>query len=111
MTTRQITGSSGSGYQQLPPQDPRAAQLASRLDKNALFDQLIKPGDPASVLGTDTVNGEAAVKLKPQSGPGVLYVAADSAAPYPLRVESPTQGNCQRRLNLDPLATAENGPP
>jgi len=81
----------GPGYQQLPAGDPRAAAFASRVDKNALFDQLVRPRDPATIIGTAPVGGQQAVQLKPQAGPGVLDVSADASHPYPLRLASSAQ--------------------
>ena len=81
----------GPGYHQLPAGDPRAAAFASRVDKNALFDQLVRPRDPATIIGTAPVGGQQAVQLKPQAGPGVLNVSADASHPYPLRLASSAQ--------------------
>ncbi len=78
----------GPGYQRLPPQDPRAAQLGRELDKNTVFDQLVNSTDQASIVGADTVNGQPTVKLKPQTGPGTLDIATDPTHPYPLRINS-----------------------
>ncbi len=81
----------GPGYHQLPAGDPRAAAFASRVDKNALFDQLVRPRDPFTIVGTAPVGGQQAVQLKPQAGPGVLNVSADASHPYPLRLASSAQ--------------------
>ncbi|GAA1862326.1 hypothetical protein GCM10009836_48260 [Pseudonocardia ailaonensis] len=81
-----------AGYQQLSTTDPRAAPLVAQLDKKAVFDQLIKGGDTVAVTGTATVAGQAAVKVTPGNGAGVLYVADDATHPYPLKVETSSSG-------------------
>ncbi len=89
---RGIPGLSGAGYRRLALSDPRAARLARAVDKKTVFLQLVNFKDPVAVAGTETVGGSAAVKLKPQTGPGVLYVADDAEHPYPLRIDSAVAG-------------------
>jgi len=79
-----------AGYQRLSTQSRQAMPLAAQLDKNAVFAQLIKAGDAPSIIGTDTIAGQPAVKLAPSAGAGVLYVADDAAHPYPLEVQTST---------------------
>lgn len=89
---RGIPGLSGTGYRRLPLADPRGAQLARAVDKKVVFDQLINAKDTVTIVGRETVNGSAAVKLKPQAGPGILYIADDAEHPYPLRIDSTASG-------------------
>ncbi len=89
---RGIPGLSGTGYQRLSLSDPRAARLARAVDKKTVFTQLIKHKDTVTILGIETLNGSPAVKLKPQTGPGILYVADDAEHPYPLRIDSAANG-------------------
>ena len=89
------SGGAPGAYQRLGLSDPRAAPLAAQLDKKSVFDQLIKTGDAASVTGSDTVGGQAAVKITPAGGVGTLYVADDAAHPYPLKVETAAAGTGQ----------------
>jgi hypothetical protein len=89
---RGIPGQSGAGYRRLSLSDPRAAQLARAVDKKTVFMRLINAKDTVTIIGTETVNGTAAVKLKPQTGPGILYVADDAEHPYPLRIDSTASG-------------------
>ena len=81
-----------AGYQRLAVTDPRAAPLVAQLDKKTVFDQLVKSGSAPSITGKDTVAGQAAVKISPGGGVGVLYVADDPAHPYPLKVETAPAG-------------------
>jgi len=80
------------GYQQLPASDPRAASLVAQLDKKSVFEQIVKTGSAPTISGTETVGGQAAVKITPGGGVGVLYVADDAAHPYPLKVETTPAG-------------------
>ncbi|PZS24220.1 MAG: hypothetical protein DLM60_00870 [Pseudonocardiales bacterium] len=89
---RGVPGLSGPGYRRLSLSDPRAAPLVRALDKKAVFMQLVNAKDTVSIIGIETVNGSAAVKLKSQTGPGILYVADDAERPYPLRVDSTASG-------------------
>ncbi len=89
---RGIPGLSGTGYQRLSLSDPRAARLAQAVDKKTVFMQLIDHNDAFTVIGTETLNGNAAVKLKPQTGPGILYIADDAEHPYPLRIDDAANG-------------------
>ncbi len=89
---RGIPGVSGPGYRRLSLSDPRAAPLARAVDKKAVFMQLINVKDTVSSIGIETVNGRAAVKLKAQTGTGILYVADDAEHPWPLRIDSTASG-------------------
>ena len=89
---RGLPGLSGVGYQRLSISDPRAAALARAVDKTTVFKQLINTKGTATIIGTETVNGSPAIKLKPQSGPGMLYVADDAEHPYPLRIDGTASG-------------------
>jgi hypothetical protein len=89
---RGIPGLSGAGYRRLSLSDPRAAPLARAVDKKAVFTKLINAKDPVTSIGTETVNGRATVKLKPRTGPGILYVADDAAHHYPLRIDGTANG-------------------
>lgn len=89
---RGIPGLSGAGYRRLSLSDPRAARLARAVDKKAVFMRLINAKDTVTIIGIETVGGSAAVKLKPQTGPGILYVADDAEHPYPLRIDSTASG-------------------
>jgi len=62
------------------------------VDKKTVFMQLIDHNDAFTVIGTETLNGNAAVKLKPQTGPGILYIADDAEHPYPLRIDDAANG-------------------
>ena len=62
------------------------------MDKKAVFLQLVNTRDHVSIIGVETVNGSAAVKLKPQTGPGILSVLDDAEHPYPLRIDSTASG-------------------
>ncbi|MGB8962948.1 MAG: hypothetical protein WCC38_13465 [Pseudonocardiaceae bacterium] len=89
---RGLPGMSGPGYQRLSVSDPRAARLARAVDKKTVFMQLVNFQDTVTVAGTETVNGTAAVNLKPQTGPGILSIADDAEHPYPLRIDSTANG-------------------
>lgn len=89
---RGVPGLSGAGYRRLSLSDPRAAWLAHAVDKKSVFLQLINTKDHVSIIGVETVNGSAAVKLKPQTGPGILSVLDDAEHPYPLRIDSTASG-------------------
>lgn len=89
---RGIPGLSGDSYRRLSLSDRRAVPLARAVDKKAVFMQLINAKDAVSIIGIETVNGSAAVKLKPQTGNGILYIADDAAHPYPLRIDSTASG-------------------
>lgn len=78
----------GAGYQQISVTDPRVAPLVAQLDKKTVFQQLIKSGTEKAATAAATVNGVAAVSITPGDGAGVLYVADDTAHPYPLKVET-----------------------
>lgn len=89
---RGIPGMSGVGYRRLSLSDPRVAPLARAVDKKTVFMQLIKSKDPVTIIGVETIGDSSAVKLKPQTGPGILYVADDAEHPYPLRIDSGANG-------------------
>lgn len=82
-----IPGLSRNGYRRLSVSDRRAGPLVRAVDKKTVFMQLINAKDTVTIIGVETVGGTAAVKLKPQTGPGILYVADDAKHPYPLRID------------------------
>ncbi|MGB6165048.1 MAG: hypothetical protein WCF33_22130 [Pseudonocardiaceae bacterium] len=89
---RGIPGLSRNGYRRLSLSDRRAAPLARAVDKKAVFMRLINAKDPVTNIGVETVDGSPAVKLKPQTGPGILYVADNAKHPYPLRIDDSASG-------------------
>lgn len=86
-----ISGQPGPGFQKLPANDPAAAQLVQAVNKKALLDQLLDPGQRFSKAGTGKIDGHDVVKLKPQQGQAMFFFADDGANPYPIRIESTGQ--------------------
>ncbi len=83
-----IPGQPGPGFQQLPADDPAAAQLVQAVNKKALLDQLLNPKQQFTKAGTGKIGDQDVVKLKPQQGQVMFYIADDADNPYPLRIES-----------------------
>ncbi|MGH3977710.1 MAG: hypothetical protein ACRDRZ_01720 [Pseudonocardiaceae bacterium] len=83
-----IPGLGGPGYQKLSTKDPQAAQLVRAVDKNSLLDQLLGSKQKFIKAGSGKVGDWDVVKLEPQQGEGMLYIADDAENPYPLKLES-----------------------
>lgn len=92
-----IPGQPGSGFQQLPADNPVAGQLVQDVNKKRLLDQLLNPQQGFTKAGTGQIRNQDVVKLKPRQGQATYYIA-DSDKPYPLRVETSGQ---QGGLTLD----------
>lgn len=86
-----IPGQPGPGFQKLPANDPAASQLVQAVNKKALLDQLLDPKQKFTKAGTGKVGDQDVVKLKPQQGQAMFYIADDSDNPYPLKIESKGQ--------------------
>ncbi|MQA15830.1 MAG: hypothetical protein GEV09_17230 [Pseudonocardiaceae bacterium] len=76
------------GFQKLSAQDPAASKLVQAVNKKALLDQLLNPQQKFTKAGTGKIGDQDVVKLKPQQGQSMFYIADDSEDPYPMKIES-----------------------